>query len=263
MLHGMGLTIATFRGVAGYLLESHDLALVDYSTLSSMDWTEPDGWPNGGVGIKVMAEAVWAVADAAGIEKVDLAGNSLGGALCLLATLQKPQRVGRLVLANPACYPQQLPLMYRLAQVPMLGELLMATTKPEKLIEGLEHIGYVDKTRFVPELRNRYLKCMAGRRNRFRLMDMIRHLPHGPRDMTVAMHVRQLARITQPVMLSWGDQDPLLVQGAGHRLAADLPNCTFRVYPDLAHMPHEEAPDRIGPEWAAFLTRQDGGGASG
>jgi pimeloyl-ACP methyl ester carboxylesterase len=259
MLHGMGLTIATFRGVAGYLFETHDLALIDYSTLSSITWdppSPPDGWPQGGVAIKVMAEAVWAVADAIGVEVIDLAGNSLGGGMCLVAAIQKPARVRRMVLANPACYPQELPRMYRLARVPLLGELLMAATRPEKLIGGLEHIGYVDKARFVPELRARYLKCMDRRRNRFRLMEMIRHLPHGATDVTVALHLQQLKEITQPVMLVWGEQDPLLVQGAGQRLAADLPNCTFRLYPDLAHMPHEEAPDRVGPEWSRFLNDQ-------
>jgi pimeloyl-ACP methyl ester carboxylesterase len=114
----------------------------------------------------------------------------------------------------------------------------------------------VDKSRFEPALRERYLKCMARRRNRFRLMEMIRHLPHGATDMTAAMHIGQLKDITQPVMLTWGEQDPLLVPESGPRLAADLPNCTFRVYPDLAHMPHEEAPVRVGREWARFLNGQ-------
>ena len=173
--------------------------------------------------------------------------------MCLIATIQKPARVRRMVLANPACYPQELPRMYRMARVPLLGELLMATTAPEKLIAGLEHLGYVDKSRFVPELRGRYLRTMGGRRNRFRLMEMIRHLPHGARDMTVAVHVPQLKSMVQPVMLTWGEQDPLLAPGSGERLAADLPNCTFRLYPDLAHMPHEEAPEIVGPEWAGFL----------
>jgi pimeloyl-ACP methyl ester carboxylesterase len=257
MMHGMGLTIATFRGVAGYLFETHDLALIDYSTLSSSEWRESDGWPAGGVGIRVMAEAVWAVADALGVARMDLAGNSLGGALCLVAALQKPERVRRLVLANPACYPQDLPLMYRLAKVPILGEVLMGTTKPEKLIGGLEHIGYVDKARFVPELRERYWRTMSRRRNRFRLMEMIRHLPQGPRDMTVALHVPKLRELKQPVMLTWGEQDPLLAKGSGERLAGDLPNCVFRRYPELAHMPHEEKPEVVGREWAAFLNSND------
>jgi pimeloyl-ACP methyl ester carboxylesterase len=261
MLHGMGLTAATFRGVAGYLFETHDLALIDYSTLttglSAGSAMAADGWPHDGVALRVMAQAVWAVADAAGVEQFDLAGNSLGGALCLVAALQHPERIRRMVLANPACYPQRLPLMYRLARIPLAGEILMATRRAEALIGGIERIGYVDKSRFDPELRQRYLRCMGARRNRFRLMEMIRHLPHGARDMTVAAHVPRLKEIRQRVLLSWGEQDPLLTPGAGPRLAGDLPNCIYRPYPDLAHMPHEEAPERVGPEWAEFLKREE------
>ena len=259
MLHGMGLTVATFHGVAPYLLDTHDLALVDYSSLSTTAWPEwsgaADGCPHGGVGIRIMAQAIWAVADTLQIDRFDLAGNSLGGALCLLAALQHPQRIRRMVLANPACYPQRLPRMYRLARIPILGEFLMTTTRAEKLIAGVEYIGYVDKSRFDPQLRTRYLRCMATRRNRFRLMDMIRHLPHDESDMTMAAHIPRLKEIRLPVLLTWGLQDPLLTLGAGARLAADLPNCTYRPYADLAHMPHEEAPHRLGPQWAEFLAK--------
>lgn len=143
--------------------------------------------------------------------------------------------------------------MYRLARVPLVGELMMAITPAEKLIGGVEFIGYADKTRFPPDLRRRYERSMSIPENRFRLMRIMRHLPAGPRDMSVALHVPRLGEIQQPVLISWGVQDPLLVEGAGERLAKALPNATYDVYPDLAHMPHEEAPDLLGPRWAQFL----------
>jgi len=81
----------------------------------------------------------------------------------------------------------------------------------------------------------------------------MRRLPAGPRDMTVALHVPRLGEIQQPVLISWGLEDPLLVEGAGERLARALPNATYETYPHLAHMPHEEAPELVGPRWASFL----------
>ena len=248
MMHGMGLNIATFHGLAGYLLPTHDLVLIDYSNLGV-----PHAWPPGGVSAKVMAESVWRVADALSLERASLVGNSLGGGLCLIAALMQPHRVEKLALANPACYPQPLPFMYVLARVPLIGETVMAISPAEKFVAGIEHIGYVDKTRFQPELRQRYLKQMAIRASRFRLMEMIRHLPGNARDLTAAAHVPRLKEITQPVLLAWGQQDPLLLKVSGPRLARDLPNCRHEIFPDLAHMPHEEAPERIGPVMAEFL----------
>jgi pimeloyl-ACP methyl ester carboxylesterase len=253
LLPGMGITIASFRGVASHLFQSHDLALIDYAGLSGHHWADVDGWPRGGVAIKTMTSAIWAVADALETQHFSLGGNSLGGSLCLVAALENPDRVDRLLLSNPACYPQILPRMYRLARMALLGELFMTFAGPERFVTGVEHIGYVDKARFSTELRERCRSCLANRRNRFRLMEMIRHLPAGPLDRAAAPHVARLGEIRQPVMLSWGVQDPLLATGAGERLAKDLPNCVYKVHPDLAHMPHEEAPDRIGAEWAAFL----------
>jgi pimeloyl-ACP methyl ester carboxylesterase len=64
-----------------------------------------------------------------------------------------------------------------------------------------------------------------------------------------------LREITAPTLITWGFLDKLLIPTNGRRLSEDLPNATYIEYPDLAHMPHEEAPDRVGPEWAAFLQR--------
>ncbi|HUO09330.1 MAG TPA: alpha/beta hydrolase [Phycisphaerae bacterium] len=255
--HGMGLTIATFRAIAPYLFHSHDLALIDYSSLTLPP--QSAGWPLGGVPIRALAESVWPIADALRAKTFSIAGNSLGGGLCLITALhpnaQQKSRLTKILLSNPACYPQKLPTMYRLARVPLLGELLMSITPAEKLVAGVEYISYVDKSRFDPDLKARYIRHLSHRHNRFRIMDMMRHLPANEKDLAPALHLPRLHEITQPTLLTWGEQDPLLTQNAGERLARELPHCTFDPHPDLAHMPHEEAPDRIGPRWAEFLNK--------
>jgi pimeloyl-ACP methyl ester carboxylesterase len=256
--HGMGLTIATFRGVAPYLFQTHDLALIDYSSLTCHSGSHGGvggGWPAGGVPIRALAESIWPIADALRAEKFSIAGNSLGGGICLITALnpRAKTRLQKILLSNPACYPQKLPTFYRIARIPLVGEFLFSITRPEKMIAGVEFISYVDKSRFDPDLKNRYVRHLSHRQNRLRVMDMMRHLPNDERDLTAALHLPRLGEITQPVLLSWGEQDKLLVPASGPRLARDLPNCTFDSYPDLAHMPHEEAPERIGPRWAEFL----------
>ena len=129
----------------------------------------------------------------------------------------------------------------------------MTVTRAEKLIGGVERIGYVDKGRFEAVLRERYVRTMRSRQNRFRLMETIRHLPANEWDVTLSAHVMRLKEIVQPVLVSWGEQDPLLAPGAGERLARELGRGVYRGYGDLAHMPHEEAAERVGREWASFL----------
>jgi pimeloyl-ACP methyl ester carboxylesterase len=248
LLHGMGLSIASFRGLAPYLLQSHDLVLPDYSSLTLRAAAiDP-------IGMKSFLHSVIRIADVLSLQRFSIAGSSLGGGLALMAALAYPERIDKILLSNPACFPQALPRMYRLARIPLLGEFLMAITPAEKLVGGIEYIGYVDKTRFAPELKYRYLNSLAQLPARLRIMNIMRQLPADHRDSTLAIHTTRLREITQPVFLTWGEQDPLLAQGAGHRLAQSLPNVTFDLHPDLAHMPHEEAPDRIGPRWSKVLT---------
>ena len=129
----------------------------------------------------------------------------------------------------------------------------MAITPAERLVGGLEYIGYVDKARFEPELRRRYEESLGKLRNRQRLMHIIRQLPADARDSSGAFHIERLRDIQSPVLITWGGRDRLLTEGAGERLAGALPHATFERQGDLAHMPHEEAPERVGPRWAEFL----------
>jgi pimeloyl-ACP methyl ester carboxylesterase len=247
LVHGMGLTIASFRGVARHLLQTHDLLLPDYSGFSLRDGAAQD------LTLKGFVRSLWRIADLLGIERLSLGGNSLGGGICLMAAIEAPQRVTRMVLSNPACFPQKLPTMYRIARVPLLGEFFMRITAPEKFVGGVEFIGYVQKERFDRELRRRYEHSLAVLANRFRLMRIMRQLPAGERDLTAALHVRRLGELHMPVLITWGEQDPLLTPGAGERLARAVPGSLYEPQADLAHMPHEEAPERVGRRWAAFL----------
>lgn len=248
LLHGMGLTIATFHGIAPYLLNTHDLILPDYSSMSV-----PTAFPTEHFSPRLMLKAVFAIADALDLPTFDLGGNSLGGGMALLAAIEQPRRINRLALYAPACYPQELPRMYKLARIPLLGELMMTISPAARFVGGVEHIGFVDKSRFPLHLKEHYLATLERRAARFRLMQMIRHLPDGPRDYNNAEHVRHLRKIDQPALIVWGNKDPLLVPDSGPRLARDLPRATYATFDDLAHLPHDEAPERIGPLTADFL----------
>jgi len=246
LLHGMGVTVATFYGLAPYLLATHDLVLLDYNSFSV-----PHGWPVGGVAMPLLAAAVWTVADALGAGVVSLAGASLGGGLAIMAAQQRPPAVERIVLFNPAIYPQRLPRLYHLARTPLLGELLMALIAPQRLVDGVAWVGYSTPDKMPACLRRIYTQNIATYANRLRLMHDMRHLPGSSREMRE--HRGRLGAVRQPVMVIWGVQDRLLEPDVVLRLPRDLPQVRIVEYADLAHAPHEEAPDIIGPVVAEFL----------
>ena len=191
------------------------------------------------------------IVDELRLERVALAGSSLGGGLCLLLALMAPTRIERILLFNPAVYPQYLPWLYRIARVPVLGEVLMLTTPAEALVEGVARLGYTVPEKMPDELRRCYTRNLAHLRNRWQLMDVIRQLPGHPRD-----GLEQTARfkhVRQPVLLIWGQQERLLEITTPQRLRQDLPNVRVVTYEDLAHLPQDEAPQRLGPVVAEWL----------
>lgn len=246
LLHGMGLTGASFQPVSPWLLPTHDLLLIDYNSFAA-----PETWPAGGVSLRMMAAGVGAVVDALRLTDYAMAGSSLGGGLAVMHTLYYPVRPTHMILINPAVYPQELPLVYRLWRWPVLGELLMKITPAEKLIAGVAFLGYSSPERMDQGVRWAYERNMAAYARRLELLDVVRQLPCNRREM---IHVASLLpTIRVPTLVVWGRQEILLLPDAGDRLARDLPQGRLLAYDDLAHLPHEEAPERVGPELARFL----------
>ena len=252
LLHGMGLHPASFRGIARHLLPVCDLILVDYTSFTS---AESCGfWPDGGVSLRVLAHAIMRIAGALGLKKINIGGSSLGGGLSLMAAVDFPTMVDRIVLFNPAIFPQRLPSFYRLVRVPIIGPLVMRFIPLDDLVSGVTTIGYVDPANVDQELVAIYLQNMIPAANRRRLLDLIRHLPE--RDEQVRHYVDYTGKLPQEVLVIWGQQDKLLAASTGERLRQALPHNEFHSFPDLSHLPHEEAPDRIGPIVAEFIAKQ-------
>ncbi len=63
----------------------------------------------------------------------------------------------------------------------------------------------------------------------------------------------ELARLRMPVLLIWGDEDPISPVAAGEYLASQLPNATLQVLPGGTHSLALEQPERVAALIAAHL----------
>jgi len=244
-LHGMGVTAASFQGILPAVLETHDVLIVDYNSFGGR------GWPTGGVSLRMMAAAIWRVVECIGVEQVSMLGSSLGGGLALIAATLQPDRVESLVLLNPAAYPQPLPTMYKMARIPIFGDVMMRITPAEKFVAGVSYLGYSVPERMPMDLRRAYERNLERVENRVKLMDVMRALSANERDMREQL--RRLQRLKTRTMVMWGMLERLLPAEGGRWLARDLANSELVEFADLAHLPHEEDPARISREIRRFL----------
>jgi pimeloyl-ACP methyl ester carboxylesterase len=51
----------------------------------------------------------------------------------------------------------------------------------------------------------------------------------------------EIAAITVPALILWGEEDRLIPVEAGQWLDQTMPNSELVVYPAIGHLPHEEA----------------------
>jgi pimeloyl-ACP methyl ester carboxylesterase len=56
--------------------------------------------------------------------------------------------------------------------------------------------------------------------------------------------VPALQRIHVPVLLLWGEKDAMIPVSNGQDYLAALPRAKLVTFPDLGHVPHEEAPEK-------------------
>ncbi len=248
-LHGMGLTTASYWGMLAYTMRSHDVLLIDWS-----DFATGDYWPRRGLSLERLAADFLAVPHALGIDRFVLSGSSLGGGLSLMTAIGHPSLVTGLMLFNPAAYPQSLPMFYQIARIPLLGEFIMRTVGSRSLTYGVFKTGYADPRKAHPDLVKMYEINMRPLANRLKLMHLIRALP--TRHSHVARYADLARHIDQPVMVVWGVKDGLLHGATPNRLQKDIQGLQLEMVDHVSHLPHEEAPERVGPMVAEFLQQR-------
>lgn len=62
----------------------------------------------------------------------------------------------------------------------------------------------------------------------------------------------ELARITAPALVVWGDRDTLLTRDEEETLARTIPNARLLVYEGIGHLVYVEQPARVAHDLAAF-----------
>ena len=117
LLHGVASSLHTWDGWVAEMKDQYRIIRLD---LPAHGLTGPDP----GVeryDTQYMVEKLDRFLDKLGIERLSLAGNSLGGFISWNYALQRPQRVDKLILIDSAGYPQEMPFIMDFASWPVIG----------------------------------------------------------------------------------------------------------------------------------------------
>lgn len=186
-----------------------------------------------------------------GIERLYLAGNSLGGRIAWEYALAYPGEVEKLILVDAAGYPLsgRRPLVFQLATIPVLKDALRVVT-PKFLVESSLKEVYADDSKVTGELVDQYydMTCREGNRAAFAARAGVVYEDN---------HLK-LNQIRAPTLILWGEQDAWIPVENAYRFQNDLPDSTLVVFPNLGHIPHEESPAETVEAVLKFISASPG-----
>jgi 2-hydroxy-6-oxonona-2,4-dienedioate hydrolase len=194
------------------------------------------------------------VLDGLGLDRAAFVANSLGSLWTCWLALDRPERVQALVhVGCPAlALDTSAPLPMRVLSVRPLGRLLTRLRPPSpSQVEQLSKM--VREHPLVPELADLLLATerLPGFRATFlaTLHGLLRLRGARPE---MRLTAEQLARIYQPTLLCWGEDDPFGPPEVGERMAAAMPAAELHIA-EGGHAPWLTQAGRIGPTATRFL----------
>lgn len=241
LLHGFAESRFTWRYIAKDLSQKYRVMSIDLKGFG-----ESPKPKDGGYSIYDQAIAVRYFIQSHGLQNVTLVGHSMGGGVALALTLMADEvdktttawSVERLVLLGSAAYKQNLPVMLRDLNRPIIGRL-GAYLMPAyyQAIEGYRFAFYNDKN--IPaEGVAESAKNFSLPGSRYVFLQTARQLI--PDDIDKIS--QKYPTIKQPVLIIWGDKDRVVPLKYGVRLHKDLPHSRLEILSNVGHMSQEEAP---------------------
>jgi pimeloyl-ACP methyl ester carboxylesterase len=201
-----------------------------------------------------MIDDMMAVLDAMGWESANLAGLSMGGALAQFAALLHPQRVRTLTAVSSIPQSNQKVLgTARYMRFPGPFKLVFRRygDSPEGRQRMTTDIIRLTEARSLP-LDDEWVRQTAAEALRRHAPDRYARSRQLAAGYAAKLPVGGIARITQPVLVVSGDEDPLVrAPAAGRALAKAVPHGRFVLVHRMGHLP--SAP--LWPELAGEISQ--------
>ena len=244
LLHGSSASLQTWEPWVERL--SDDYRVITYDQ-PGHGLTGPT--PDGNYDTQVFVETAQGVAEALELDRFVIGGSSMGGWVSWNYALAHGDRLDGLLLVSasgaPDAQPRKIPIGFRIASMPVISSLMQKIT-PRSMVERSLRQSVSNQAMIDDAMVDRYhdLLRYPGNRPATRARNRAERAVATPETM---------ASISAPTLLMWGAEDTLVPLEAGQWFDEHIPDSALITYPDIGHIPMEEAPDRSATDVAAWL----------
>jgi pimeloyl-ACP methyl ester carboxylesterase len=238
LLHGFGASTFTWRHVAPELAQTHRVIAVDLKGFGRSDKPFDERYS-----VLDQAELLAQLIEDKDLRDLTIVGHSFGGGVALRLALDANDRLGgrivRLVLLDSIAYPQQIPVFFRLLDMPLVSQVGVRMVPPSVQTRVALQIAYHDDSKIDPEQVEIYAAPLKTAAGKHAIVQSARQIV--PEDIDTLPE--RYKTITLPTLILWCDHDRIVPLDVGLKLRRTLPNSTLRLVEGCGHMPQEEQPE--------------------
>jgi pimeloyl-ACP methyl ester carboxylesterase len=231
MIHGFGSSLHTWEPWAQALSDGFRVVRFD---LPGAGLSPPD--PTGEYTDQRTVEILLALMNKLDLDEAAIIGNSIGGRIAWRFAAAYPEEVSRLVLIAPDGFASP---GFDYGQQPQVGFVAeaMKYVLPRFLVRMNLKQTYGDPSALTADTVDRYYDLLLAPGVRDALLKRM--------EQTVLEDPTEaLSSIEVPVLLVWGEKDQLIPFSNAEDYLNTLPDARLISFPELGHVPMEEAPEK-------------------
>jgi pimeloyl-ACP methyl ester carboxylesterase len=238
LIHGFGASTYTWRHIAPQLARNHHVIAVDLKGFGQSDKPFDDRYS-----VIDQAKLLAQLIEDRNLRNLTVVGHSFGGGVALVLALQAKDRlkgrISKLVLLDTIAYRQDIPVFFRILDVPVLSHIGVRMVPPALQTRIALRIAYFDNSKIDDDEVEAYAAPLRTAAGKYAIIHSARQImPKGLDE--IAAHYKT---ITIPTLIMWCDHDRIVPLDVGLKLRRTLPNASLRIVQGCGHMPQEEQPE--------------------
>lgn len=238
LVHGFGASTFTWRNIAPALAEDYRVIAVDLKGFGQSDKPFDERYS-----VFDQAELLKQLIIDSDLRDLTLVGHSYGGGVVLILALDDDPRlkgrISKLVLLDTIAYPQDIPVFFRMLDMPFVSQVGVRMVPPAVQTRIALRIAYLDNSKIDDEEVEMYAAPLRTAAGKHAIIHSARQIvPEGLEEISA-----RYKSIEVPTLIGWCDYDRIVPLDVGIKLRRTLPNARLEIIEGCGHMPHEEQPE--------------------
>ncbi|MEM7397926.1 MAG: alpha/beta hydrolase [Pseudomonadota bacterium] len=238
LIHGFGSSTFTWRRIAPELATTNRVIAVDLKGFGQSDKPLDEHYS-----IFDQAQLIKQLILEKDLKNLTLIGHSYGGGISLMLALDKDPRlagrISKLILLDTIAYPQNVPVAFKMMDLPLMSHLGVRMVPPEMQARVALKLAYFDDSKIGEDTVETYAAPLRTTEGKHAVIQSARQIvPHGLAEIS-----KRYSTITQPTLIAWCDSDKIVPLDIGLELRRNMPTSRLEVIEQCGHMPQEEQPE--------------------